>query len=240
MNDFTILPAIDLRRGRVVRLAQGDPTRQTVYGDDPAGLAQRFKSEGAAWLHVVNLDGAFGQDTGANAAALAAILALGLEVQLGGGLRDEADVRRALDLGVSRVVLGTAAIENPALVEWATREFGPARIAVGIDARGDRVCIKGWTEEAALTPIALGRRLRAQGVEWCVFTDVARDGVGAGVNVEAASALARETGLRVIAAGGVAGMADLRRARQAGLAGIVVGRALYEGRVCLREALSDG
>jgi phosphoribosylformimino-5-aminoimidazole carboxamide ribotide isomerase len=234
---FTVFPAIDLRAGKVVRLAQGDPNRQTVYGDDPVAVAEGWKAEGAEWLHVVNLDGAFGSDTSLNLQSLVSILAVGLKVQFGGGLRDEASLRRALDAGVARAVIGTAAVENPAFVEWAVREFGTERIAVGIDAREGGVRIKGWMEGAGVTAIELGKRLRGQGVEWCVFTDVARDGIGAGVNISATAELARATGLRVIASGGVAGIEDVRHARDAGLAGVIVGRALYEGQVRLRDLL---
>jgi len=234
---FRVFPAIDLRGGRVVRLAQGDPARQTVYADDPRTAAERWKAEGAEWAHVVNLDGAFGDEASANLPSLISILAAGLKVQFGGGLRDQASLRRVMEAGVTRAVIGTAAIENPRLVDWALREFGPERMAVGIDAREGKARTKGWAEASALTAVELGQRLRAHGVTWCVFTDVARDGVGAGVNVAASAELARETGLLVIAAGGVAGIEDVRRVRKAGLAGVIVGRALYEGRVNLAEAL---
>jgi phosphoribosylformimino-5-aminoimidazole carboxamide ribotide isomerase len=232
---FTLYPAIDLHTGNVVRLLQGDPAQQMVYSDDPAAIARRWQSEGAAWLHVVNLDGAFGEKSEANAAALQAILEVGLAVQFGGGLRDIISLQMALDAGVMRAVIGTAAVENPALVEWALRIYGPERIAVGIDARDGLVCVKGWTQTASLTALDLGTRLAAQGVQWCIFTDVSRDGMRAGVNVPAALELASQTGLRVIASGGVDGPKDVYRARQAGLAGIIVGRALYEGKVSLRD-----
>jgi phosphoribosylformimino-5-aminoimidazole carboxamide ribotide isomerase len=234
---FTVFPAIDLRGGKVVRLAQGDPARQTVYADDPLAVAERWKAEGAEWLHVVNLDGAFGDGSIANLQSLLSLLSTGLKVQYGGGLRNETGLRRALDSGAARVVIGTAAIENPALVDWAVRAFGPERVAVSVDAREGIVRIKGWAEAAAVTALDLGQRLRAQGVEWCVFTDVSRDGVGAGVNAAATAELARETGLRVIASGGVSGIEDVRRVRRAGLAGVIIGRALYEGRVNLKELL---
>jgi phosphoribosylformimino-5-aminoimidazole carboxamide ribotide isomerase len=236
---FTLFPAIDLRAGQVVRLAQGDPARQTLYANDPRAVAERWQAEGADWLHVVNLDGAFGNNTITNNQSLSAILSTAINVQFGGGLRDPASLRRAFDAGISRAVIGTAAIENPALVEWALREYGPERIAVGVDARAGRVRIKGWAEESALTAIELGQRLRAQGVEWCIFTDIARDGVGAGVNVTATAELARATGLRVIASGGVADVDDVRRVREAGLAGIIIGRALYEGKVNLKEIIHE-
>lgn len=235
---FTVFPAIDLRGGKVVRLAQGDPDRQTVYDDDPRAVAERWQAEGAQWLHVVNLDGAFGESSISSLQSLVAIVSLGCPVQFGGGLRDEASLRRAFEAGVVRVVLGTAAIENPALVEWALREFGPERVAVGIDARDGLVRVRGWAEASAVTALELAQRLRAQGVTWCVFTDVARDGVGAGVNVPATSELARASGLRVIASGGVNGLADLQQAREAQLAGVIIGRALYENKLRLEEALN--
>jgi phosphoribosylformimino-5-aminoimidazole carboxamide ribotide isomerase len=237
---FTVFPAIDLRRGRVVRLAQGDLARQTVYGDDAVGVARRWQAEGAQWVHVVNLDGAFGEAEAANARALAAVLATGLRVQFGGGLRSRANVRAALEAGVARVVMGTAALEDPALVDWALGEYGPNRLAAGIDARDGLVRLRGWTESSAVTALELARRLYAQGVAWCVFTDVARDGVSTGVNVAATAELARVSGLRVIASGGVAGPQDVRAVRAAGLAGVIVGRALYEGTVDLREVMGHG
>src|SRR3989304_25981 len=166
---FRVFPAIDLRGGRVVRLAQGDPARQTVYADDPRTVAERWKAEGAEWAHVVNLDGAFGDEASANLPSLISILAAGLKVQFGGGLRDQASLRRVMEAGGTGAGIGTAAV----------------------------------------TAVELGQRLRAHGVTWCVFTDVARDGVGAGVNVAASAELARETGLLVIAAGGVAGIEDV-------------------------------
>ena len=236
---FTVLPAIDLRAGQVVRLAQGDPARQTVYGDDPVAVAERWQAEGAEWLHVVNLDGAFGTDGGTNAAALGAILSTGLKVQFGGGLRDQAGLARALEAGVARVVIGTAAVEQPELVDWALKTFGAERVAVGIDAREGRVRVRGWADEAGLSTRELGLRVRGQGVAWCVFTDVARDGVGGGANVAATVELAEATGLRVIASGGIAQASDVQRVRSAGLAGVIIGRALYEGQVQFKELLDD-
>lgn len=235
---FTIFPAIDLRAGQVVRLAQGDLARQTLYATDPRAVAERWQAEGATWLHVVNLDGAFGDNTMINHQSLSAILSAGINVQFGGGLRDEASLCRAFEAGISRAVIGTAAIENPALVGWALKEFGPERIAVGIDARDGKVRTKGWVEESVLTAIELGGRLRAQGVTWCVFTDIARDGVGTGVNVTATADLARATGLRVIASGGVSSQDDVQQVREAGLAGVIIGRALYEGQLNFQSLIS--
>ena len=239
MGKFIIYPAIDLRNGQVVRLAQGDLARTTTYSDDPAGTARRWQSEDASWLHVVNLDGAFGDAAEANWRMLAEIACVGLKVQFGGGLRDTESIRRAMQLGVSRAVIGTAAVENPALVDEALAEFGPERTAVGVDAKEGRVRIKGWAEEAAITAIDLAKRLRGQGVQTIIFTDVSRDGIGVGVNVEASVALARDSGLAVIASGGVANADDVRRVRDAGLAGVIIGRALYEGQINLQSLISN-
>ncbi|MFN2298549.1 MAG: 1-(5-phosphoribosyl)-5-[(5-phosphoribosylamino)methylideneamino]imidazole-4-carboxamide isomerase [Anaerolineales bacterium] len=237
ITEFVIYPAIDLRGGRVVRLAQGDPNRETVYSDDPLETARRWESEGAVWLHVVNLDGAFGEATAANGLALAEILRVGLKVQLGGGMRNIDGISRALDSGVSRIVIGTAAIENPKLVDVAMRKFGPEKIAAGIDARGGKANIRGWTASSSVSAVDLGKRLAEQGVRWCVFTDIERDGVSAGVNIPATVDLAEQTGLQVIASGGVSSAEDVAAAARAGLPGIIIGRALYEGSLTLQAAL---
>ena len=235
LPSFTIFPAIDLRHGKVVRLAQGDPARQAVYGDDPLAFAERWKAEGAVWLHVVNLDGAFGVESSASRAALQRILGLGLNVQFGGGLRDRDSIRAALDCGASRTVIGTAAIENPSLVDWALETFGPEKVAVGIDARDGLVCIKGWAEATSVRAIDLGSDLRARGLSWCVFTDISRDGLQTGVNLPATTRLAAASGLQVIASGGVASAEEVHRICEAGLAGVILGRALYEGKIELRK-----
>jgi phosphoribosylformimino-5-aminoimidazole carboxamide ribotide isomerase len=239
LSTFTIFPAIDLRNGKVVRLAQGDPGCQTVYGDDPLAQAERWKAEGAEWLHVVNLDGAFGAETSANQAALQRILRLGLKVQLGGGLRDRDAIRAALESGVSRAVLGTAVVENPALVDWAVETFGPERVAAGIDARDGLVRIKGWVEATSIRAIDLAKELHGRGLEWCIFTDINRDGLQQGVNWAASTRLAAASELRVIASGGAAAEEDVFRARNAGLAGIIIGRALYEGKIQLKTLLDQ-
>ncbi len=234
---FLILPALDLRGGKVVRLEQGDPARQTVYGDDPRAWAERWKAEGAEWLHVVNLSGAFGEEANANWKALERILDIGLKVEFGGGLREKESIRVALDLGVERVFLGTAAIQNPPLLVWALETYGPQRIAGDIGARDGKVTVAGWQETTALTVLEAGEFLYAQGVRWCVLTDVRRDGVGGGLNVGSAAALQSATGLRVVASGGVSTVEDIRRARAAGLAGVIIGRALYEEKLSLSECL---
>lgn len=240
MNRFTVYPAIDLRRGQVVRLTQGDPERETAYAADALAVARRWRRAGATWLHVVNLDGAFGDAGDANLDALSRILTTGLRVQFGGGLRDLPAIRRALDLGVERVVLGTVAVEEPALLEAALTAFGPSHIVVAIDARNGWVRTRGWQRAGDMRAGALAARWAGMGGRWLVFTDIARDGTGASVNVAATAALAETTGLRVIASGGVGALDDLRRVREAGLAGVIVGRALYEGQIDLSEALEVG
>ena len=201
-------------------------------------VAQRFADEGARWIHVVDLDRAFGD--GENLALVRRIVAKvggAVRVQLGGGLRTVALVREGLDQGVSRAVLGTAAAIDPAIVPAAVAAAGTNRIAVGIDARDGRVAIRGWTETSELTAEALALRVAGEGVRTVIYTDVARDGMLSGPDLAGARRL-QSAGLGVVASGGVAGAADLRAARAAGLAGAIVGRALYEGRLTLAEALA--
>ena len=239
MTAFVIYPAIDLRNGQVVRLAQGDLARMTVYSDDPGATAQRWQDRGATWVHVVNLDGAFGEKAEANERALEAIAGVNVKIQFGGGLRDIESIQRVMKAGVARAVIGTAAVETPALVDEALKEFGPERIAVGVDAKMCRVQVKGWAEETAVRAIDLAERLKAQGLKTIIFTDVARDGIGVGVNVKSAFELAQRSGTELIASGGVAGMDDVRRVRGAGLAGVIIGRALYEGQIDLAAAIAE-
>lgn len=237
-NSFTIFPAIDLRAGKVVRLAQGDPARQTAYGDQPRAWAERWQAEGADWLHVINLSGAFNEDAQANLKALEDILRVGPKVEFGGGIRDEETIRIPIELGVERVFLGTAAIKNPELVDWAIERYGPSRIAGDIGARNGQVVVKGWQESTPHTVFEVGQRLREQGVEWCVLTDVKRDGVGTGVDISSAVKLQKDTGLQVVASGGVSTLEDVHLVREAGLAGLIIGRALYEGKISLKHVLA--
>jgi phosphoribosylformimino-5-aminoimidazole carboxamide ribotide isomerase len=232
---FTIFPAIDLRDGKVVRLAQGDPERQTTYGDDALYWAERWQAEGAKWLHVINLSGAFDEDANANIEALKTILTTGLQVEFGGGIREQENIQTALDVGVARVFLGTATVQNPALVDWAIAEYGPQKIAGDIGARDGQVMVKGWQQATPLTVLDVGQRLRDQGVEWCVFTDVKRDGVSTGIDVANAVDLQQKTGMKVVASGGVSTLDDVRRVSEAGLAGVIIGRALYEGKLTISE-----
>jgi phosphoribosylformimino-5-aminoimidazole carboxamide ribotide isomerase len=237
MRIWDIYPAIDLRQGRVVRLAQGDPNRETEYADDPLRVAQRWQRAGAKWLHVVNLDGAFGEQSRENQDALVQILTTGLLVQHGGGMRDLGAIRRALELGVSRVVVGTLALDDPAQVEAALETFGPERIALGIDARSGTVRTHGWKKDTPVTAVELGQQWAARGARWAIFTDVARDGVRTGLNLEATVELAQTTGLRTIASGGVASLEDVKQAYHAGLSGAIIGRGLYESEILLEDAL---
>jgi phosphoribosylformimino-5-aminoimidazole carboxamide ribotide isomerase len=238
---FTIYPAIDLRLGRVVRLKEGDPTRLTAYSDDPAETARRWLETGASWLHVVNLDGAFGEGDSENRIALAAILDLakefGARLQFGGGIRSLESIEQALETGVSRLVLGTIAIEQPDLVVHALKKFGAERIATGIDARDGIVRTRGWKETSAVSALDLAHRMRALGLRTAIFTDVSRDGLGNGLNIAATRQLAETSGLDVIASGGVHTLEDVLSARRADLAGVIIGRALYEANVDLKEAL---
>jgi phosphoribosylformimino-5-aminoimidazole carboxamide ribotide isomerase len=233
-----LFPAIDIRHGRVVRLSQGEATRQTVYGDDPVAVAEGFAALGAQWIHVVDLDRAFGDgDNTAVVRGIAARVGGQVRVQLGGGLRSVELARAALAPGVSRVVIGTAAALDPAVVPGVLALEGPERIAVGIDARDGLVAVRGWTERSALSAEALAQRVVTDGVRTLIYTDVARDGMLTGPDLHGARRL-QALGAGVIASGGVSGVEDIVAARDAGLAGVIVGRALYAGRVELREALA--
>ncbi len=254
---ITIFPAIDLREGRVVRLRQGDPGAQTTYSDDPAEVAARWVAQGATWLHVVNLDGALtltmrvaarsdgtgcGDTLPINLRRLADIrAAVDSPIQFGGGLRTLADVERALELGAARVVLGTVAVREPELVREAVARFGAERIVAGIDARDGFVAVHGWQETSALDALTVARRMADCGVTRIVYTDISRDGMLTGANVDATAELARASGLRIIASGGVGSLDDIRAlaAHAAeGIEGVIVGQALYTGAFTLTQALS--
>jgi phosphoribosylformimino-5-aminoimidazole carboxamide ribotide isomerase len=232
-----IYPAIDLRSGKVVRLKEGDPTRMTAYSDDPTETAWSWLSMGATWLHVVNLDGAFGESDDVNRSALESILKLGAQVQFGGGMRSLDAIENAIELGVSRVVLGTIAIEQPQVVEDALEKFGAEKIAVGIDARDGLVRVRGWKSDSGILAKGLALQMRTVGLRTVIFTDVSRDGLGSGLNIPATRELADVSGLDVIASGGVYTIEDVIEANEAGLAGCIIGRALYEGTIKLNDAL---
>jgi phosphoribosylformimino-5-aminoimidazole carboxamide ribotide isomerase len=232
-----LFPAIDLKDGACVRLLRGDMAAATVFGTDPAAQAASFAQAGATWLHLVDLNGAFA-GTPVNAAAVEAILArITIPCQLGGGIRDMATIETWLDRGLARVILGTAAVEDPALVQRAARVF-PGRIAVGIDARGGRVATRGWAETTDIMATDLARRFEDAGVAALIYTDIDRDGAMGGPNIAATVALAGAVGIPVIASGGVAAMADLLALRDTGvIAGAISGRALYDGTIDLETAL---
>lgn len=233
-----IYPAIDLRGGKVVRLREGDPNQQKVFSDDPVRTAQQWSDQGAEWLHIVNLDGAFSQSN-ENRDIAAAVAKSGIRIQFGGGLRTIEDVEAVLAQGISRAVLGTAAVENPALIEAAVQRFGTERICIALDARDGKIATRGWQHATELTPVDFGRQIRQMGVQHVLFTDVRRDGKLSGVNVEETVTLACETGLQVIASGGVHALDDIRiLAESRQITGVVIGMALYEGRFTLQDALS--
>jgi phosphoribosylformimino-5-aminoimidazole carboxamide ribotide isomerase len=232
-------PAIDLKDGRCVRLRQGDMATATVFNEDPADQARLFHQAGCRWLHVVDLDGAFAGHP-VNADAVEAILdAVDLPVQLGGGIRTLAAAANWLDRGVRRVILGTAALRYPDLVAAACADF-PGRIAVGIDARNGRVAVEGWSEQSDIAALDLARRFEDVGVAAIIFTDISRDGVLTGPNIAATVDLARAVCIPVILSGGVTTLEDLREARDAGdgiIAGVICGRALYDGRIDVARAV---
>lgn len=233
-----LYPAIDLKDGQCVRLLRGEMEAATVFGDDPAAQARAFEAAGAEWLHLVDLNGAFAGRP-VNADAVAAILdAVSLPVQLGGGIREMATVERWVEAGVARVILGTAAVENPGLVREAAATF-PGRVAVGLDARRGKVATRGWAETTDMNATDLARAFEDAGVAAIIYTDIDRDGAMAGPNIPATEALARAVSIPVIASGGVSSLADLVALRNTGaIAGAISGRALYDGAIDLHDALA--
>jgi len=242
-----VYPAIDLRQGKVVRLQQGQPDAQTVFSDDPVKIAAHWITQGSEWLHVINLDGALtgadytGLSETPNQKALRRILeAVEIPVQFGGGLRDFEAIEAVFELGVARVVLGTVALTNPDVLDLTLNKYGPESVAVSIDARDGRVATHGWQQLSDMDVIEMGQRMRARGVSRVVYTDISRDGMLTGVNVEATVHLAEQTGLQVIASGGVASLRDivaLKAQESAGIEGVIVGQALYTGAIVLRHAV---
>lgn len=235
-----LFPAIDLKDGQAVRLKRGLMEETTVFNDDPAAQARLFEEQGFQYLHMVDLNGAF-EGKPVNADAVRAILqAISIPAQLGGGIRDLATIERWLETGITRVILGTAAVKSPELVREACRAF-PGRIAVGIDAKDGMVAVEGWAELSSVTAGELARRLEDAGVAAIIYTDIARDGVLEGLNLEATLALAEQTAIPVIASGGLADLEDIRRLtdpRCGTLEGAITGRALYDGRLDPTAALA--
>ena len=232
-----LYPAIDLKDGQAVRLVHGEMSSATVFNDDPAAQAKAFVAAGCEWLHLVDLNGAF-EGSPVNAAPVEAILkACPLPAQLGGGIRDRATIEQWLDKGLSRVILGTVAVENPELVREAARAY-PDRIAVGIDARNGKVATKGWAEETDVIATELAKSFEDAGVAAIIYTDILRDGAMGGPNVDATSELARAVSIPVIASGGVSSLDDLVALKTTGvIAGAISGRALYDGAIDLEQAL---
>jgi phosphoribosylformimino-5-aminoimidazole carboxamide ribotide isomerase len=235
-----IFPAIDLKDGQCVRLMQGDPDRVTVYGNDPGSMALRWQEEGAEWLHVVDLDGAFSKSPRNRRSIQSIVEAVDIPVQVGGGIRTLETIVEYMDLGLRRVILGTAALRQPDLLREAAVRY-PGRVALGIDARGGKVAVEGWKETTQQDAVSLVRPFEDLPLAAIIYTDIHRDGMQTGVNVEATRQLLFETGFPVIASGGVATIADIEALfplLEIGLEGVITGRALYNGTLRLKEALA--
>ena len=232
-----ILPAIDLIGGRCVRLWQGDYNQETVFDEDPVAVARRFEASGAKWLHVVDLDGAR-EGEPKNLATIRAIVgAVRMSVEMGGGIRTTAAVQGLLDLGLARVILGTRAAREPEWLAEVAMKF-PGRVALGLDARDGRVAVEGWREETARTASGLVASVAGLPLAAIIYTDIARDGMMSGPNIEATAELAKASPFPVIASGGVTTVDDVRRLTKAGVAGAIIGRSLYEGKITLEAALA--
>ena len=235
-----IIPAIDLRGGRCVRLTQGRAADETVYCQNPVAVARQWEEAGAERLHIVNLDGALNCDDTDNLKALERILfEVSIPVQCGGGVRSSDDVRRLEDLGATRIVIGTTAIENPILLERIVDEFG-STVVVGIDARDGKVALRGWEKLSNIDAVELAQKVAEMGLERIIYTDIARDGMMSGVNLEATREIAEASGLKVTASGGVASLDDiyaLKDLEEFGVDSVIIGKALYEGRFSLEDAL---
>lgn len=235
-----IIPAIDLRHGKCVRLAQGRKEAATAYDRDPIAVAQAFEADGARMLHVVDLDGAFGEGQSANRAVAKRIIhSVSIPVQFGGGMRTIDAVEELILAGANRVVIGTLAAESPEILGTLVKRF-EAKIVVGIDAREGQVMTRGWEKPGQISAVQLGRRIARVGVERIVYTDVARDGMLSGPNIEQTCLIARETGLKITASGGISSVDDIRRLEtvsECGVDSVIIGKALYEGYFTLKEAL---
>lgn len=240
MSDFILYPAIDLRDGKVVRLKQGKGEQQTIYGQDPVATACEWIKQGAEWLHVVNLNGAFGENTIKNEQEIEKIAAATkdkVKIQLGGGIRTAQQIEAAFALGVSRVVLGTSVIENPSFGVDVLAQFGGDKTAFGFDALGQELMSRGWQTASGITMRSLAEELAQAGAKTLIYTNIQKDGMQTGVDWKNARELKDQTGLEVIASGGTATLDDIALVRKSGLAGVIVGRALYEKVFTLKEAL---
>lgn len=236
-----VIPAIDLRQGKSVRLAQGRKDSVTVYAEDPVGIAEAFARDGARLIHVVDLDAAFSESDSTNRETLVDLIkAINVPVQFGGGLRSTREVDEVLELGVDRVVIGTVAVASPETLAEMLRLFGPEHVVVGIDAKQGQAMTHGWETSQRVDPLTLSRRVAAAGVERIVYTDVSRDGMFTGVNIEQTCRIAEVSGVKVTASGGVSSLEDIQRLKAVsgcGIDSVIVGKALYEGCFTLTEAI---
>ena len=233
-----VIPAIDLRGGCCVRLHQGDFQRETVFSDDPVAMALRWQEQGGPRLHVVDLDGAATGEPAHLEVISAIVAALGIPVQVGGGIRSAATARAWLDAGVERVVIGTAAVRDPEMVRDVCRDHGSERVVVSVDAREGMVALQGWTEASEVSVLDLARRMGELGVARLLYTDIARDGMLTGPDLDTNARLVQETGMAVLASGGVSSVEDVRQLVPTGVEGVIVGRALYTGAVRLPDAVA--
>ncbi|NLX70819.1 MAG: 1-(5-phosphoribosyl)-5-[(5-phosphoribosylamino)methylideneamino]imidazole-4-carboxamide isomerase [Clostridiales bacterium] len=234
---MTIYPAIDIKGGKCVRLVQGRSDQQTVYSDNPVEVALKWESKGAKFIHVVDLDGAFQGKSKNDSIIKEMIKEINIPVQLGGGIRDIQKISYLLDeLGISRVILGTVAIQDPGMLGITVKKYGN-KIAVGIDARDGRVAIKGWMEEADITPVDLGKRVRDMGVETVIYTDILKDGMLEGPNISTTREMIQQTELNIIASGGVSQIQHIKDLKAIGASGVIIGKALYTGMIKLEDAL---
>lgn len=236
---LTIYPAIDMRGGNCVRLLQGDYDQETVYGNSPFDMAQSFAADGAEWIHMVDLDGAKDGKRVNDRFVIEAAQKLKVKIQIGGGIRSEEDILHYLENGIDRVIIGSIAVSNPEFAIEMIKKYG-AKIAVGIDAKNGYVATHGWLDTSKVKAIDLGKRFADAGAETFIFTDIATDGTLAGPNIAAVCEMAEVTGKNVIASGGVSSLADLKAIAYNGIGGAIVGKALYENRFTLKEALEVG
>lgn len=233
-----IYPAVDIKNGKAVRLVQGKASDLTVYNENPVDAAMQWKSCGASWLHVVDLDGAF-SGQGENLPIIEKIVSqTGLNIQTGGGIRSLNQIKKRMDAGVKRVIIGTAALADDGLIEKAISEYGEDAIACGIDAKGGYVAVKGWVELTELTPVQLALRVSALGVRHIIYTDISKDGMLCGPNFDSTAELIKATGLEVIASGGISSMRDLIQCAKIGAAGAICGKAIYTGAIDLAAAIA--
>jgi phosphoribosylformimino-5-aminoimidazole carboxamide ribotide isomerase len=241
MNEFVLYPAIDMRNGKCVRLMQGDYEQETIYGDSPFDMAKQFADQGAEWIHMVDLDGAKDGKKINHEHVLRVAKELSAKVQIGGGIRSMEDVSYYLDAGVDRVILGSAAVSNPEFVREALQRYSGSKVAIGLDARDGYVATEGWLETSHIKAVDLAKRLVEEGAETFIFTDISKDGMLQGPNVEAIGELASITGKEVIASGGVSSIDDLVRLKtdERNIAGAIIGKALYTDRFTLTEALGS-